>query len=123
MQQISSRRRAQGRSNVEIVGRRRRWPANRDATSVEYRRQIEVAVMIETPRSGRRDVFAESFSRKRNCDRHHVFAGRRSIQAIRTNAVMMVVVRSREQIGSSRESGAKPGLRHGFSGVALRAVV
>jgi len=27
-------------------------------------------VMIETRRSGRRDVFAESFSLKRNCDRH-----------------------------------------------------
>ena len=33
-----------------------------DTTSVSYRRQIETAVIIETRRSGRRDVFAESFS-------------------------------------------------------------
>ena len=37
-QQISSRCRARGRSNVEIVGRRRRWPADRDTTSVASRR-------------------------------------------------------------------------------------
>ena len=35
-----------------------------DSISVVYRRQIEAAVIIETRRSGRRDVFAESFSQK-----------------------------------------------------------
>ena len=64
-QQISSRCRARSRSNVEIVGRRRRWPANRDITSVADWDQIEPAVIIETARSGRRDKFAELFESTR----------------------------------------------------------
>ena len=48
---------------------------------------------------------------QRNCDRHDENSGRRSIQAVRMHAVVIMVVRSREQIGRSRERGAKAGLR------------
>ena len=112
-QQISSRCRVRSRSNVEIVGRPRRWPADRDITSVSDWDQIEPAVIIEAAGSRRRAVFAELFELETINDGITVQVMHRSIQAIRMSAVMSHGVRSRAQIGRSREGAAKAGLRHG----------
>ena len=112
-QQILSRRRVRSRSNVEIVGRPRRWPADRDITSVSDWDQIEPAVIIEAAGSRRRAVFAELFELETINDGIAVQLMHRSIQAIRMSAVMSHGVRSRAQIGRSREGAAKAGLRHG----------
>ena len=68
---------------------------------------------IDTPGSCRRAVFAELFELDTHYDGITVQVMHRSIQAIRMNAVMSYGVRSREQIGRSREGAAKAGLRHG----------
>ena len=114
-QQISSRHRVRSRSNVEIVGRPRRWPADRDITSVADWDQIEPAVIIEAAGSRRGAVFAELFELETINDGITVQVKHRSIQAIRMNAVMSYGVRSREQIGRSREGAAKAVLRHALA--------
>lgn len=69
--------------------------------------------MIEAAGSGRRAVFAELFELETINDGITVQLMHRSIQAIRMSAVMSRGVRSRAQIGRSREGAAKVGLRHG----------
>ena len=69
--------------------------------------------MIDTPSSCRRAVLAELFELETLNDGITVQLMHRSIQAIRMSAVMSHGVRSREQIGRSREGAAKAGLRHG----------
>ena len=87
--------------------------AGGDITSVACRRQIEPAVLIDTAGSRRRAVFAELFELETHYDGITVQVMQRSIQAIRMSAVMSHGVRSRAQIGRSREGAAKAGLRHG----------
>ena len=64
-------------------------------------------MIIDTARSDRRDKFAELFELETLNDGITVQVMHRSIQAIRMNAVMSYGVRSREQIGRSRERAAK----------------
>ena len=69
--------------------------------------------MIDIPGSRRRAVFAELFELETIYDGITVQVMHRSIHAIWMSAVMSHGVRSRAQIGSSREGAAKAGLRHG----------
>ena len=69
--------------------------------------------MIDIPGSRRRTAFAELFELETIYDGIAVQVMHRSIQAIRMSAVMSHGVRSRAQIGRSREGAAKAGLRHG----------
>ena len=61
--------------------------------------------MIDTAGSRRRAVFAELFELETHYDGIFVQVMQRSIQAIRMSAVMSHGVRSRAQIGRSREGG------------------
>ena len=70
-------------------------------------------MIIEAAGSRRGAVFAELFELETINDGIAAQVLRRSSQAIRVSAVMSHGVRSRAQIGRSREGAAKAGLRHG----------